>query len=149
MLQENGPSYCPWSLADVARKLLLHLCCASPGSVEGSRADWDSNVWALEAVLKDFPNAGQLTSSSMRRKRKLKWVVIGTFLTFAQFLYVTLQTVSSQLYFPPTSAKSIENGPGRSWVPRVRKMQVPVKRWLVQVFLFLGVSLSEWSVSEP
>ena len=64
--------------------------------------------------------------------------VIGTFLTFAQFLYVTLQTASSQLYFPNQSQKS-----STAWIPRIRKREVPVKRWLVQVFLFLAVSLSE------
>ena len=64
--------------------------------------------------------------------------VIGTFLTFAQFLYVTLQTASSQLYFPNQAEKS-----KTAWIPRIRKREVPVKRWLVQVFLFLAVSLSE------
>ncbi|GFZ49994.1 hypothetical protein JCM24511_07747 [Saitozyma sp. JCM 24511] len=75
-----------------------------------------SNVWALEAVLKDHPKSG-------------------TFLTFAQFVYVTLQTLSSQFYFPRGSSKS--------WfrIPRLRKRQVPLKRWMVQVVLFLAVSL--------
>ena len=62
---------------------------------------------------------------------------IGTFLTFAQFLYVTLQTASSQLYFPRDKGKS-------SWTPRIRKREVPMSRWLVQVILFLAISLSEY-----
>jgi UDP-xylose/UDP-N-acetylglucosamine transporter B4 len=61
----------------------------------------------------------------------------GTFLTFAQFLYVTLQTASSQLYFPSRGGKS-------TWIPRIRKREVPMGRWLVQVVLFLAVSLSEY-----
>jgi len=60
----------------------------------------------------------------------------GTFLTFAQFLYVTLQTASSQLHFPSQGGKP-------TWIPRIRKREVPMGRWLVQVVLFLAVSLSE------
>jgi UDP-xylose/UDP-N-acetylglucosamine transporter B4 len=60
----------------------------------------------------------------------------GTFLTFAQFLYVTFQTASSQLHFPSQGGKS-------TWIPRIRKREVPMGRWLVQVVLFLAVSLSE------
>lgn len=69
-------------------------------------------------------------------------------MTFAQFLYVTIQTVSSQLYFP-TSAGTIKGEPSKSWTPRVRKRGVPIKRWMVQVLLFLGVSLSELIVASP
>ncbi|WOO83979.1 UDP-xylose and UDP-N-acetylglucosamine transporter [Vanrija pseudolonga] len=70
-----------------------------------------SNVWALEAVLKSYPASG-------------------TFLTFAQFLYVAVQTFSSQFYFPPGAR-----------FPRWRKNEVPIRRWMVQVVLFFGVSL--------
>lgn len=76
--------------------------------------------------------------SSYSNDTSMQAEVIGTFLTFAQFLYVTLQTASSQLYFPNQSQKS-----STAWIPRIRKREVPVKRWLVQVFLFLAVSLSE------
>lgn len=55
----------------------------------------------------------------------------GTFLTFAQFLYVALQTVWTQLYFPPGSR-----------LPRFRRSTVPISRWMVQVVLFVAVSLS-------
>ncbi|TXT12844.1 hypothetical protein VHUM_01245 [Vanrija humicola] len=70
-----------------------------------------SNVWALEAVLKSYPASG-------------------TFLTFAQFLYVAVQTLPSQFYFPPGAR-----------LPRWRKNEVPLRRWMVQVVLFFGVSL--------
>lgn len=66
----------------------------------------------------------------------IKLTLQGTFLTFAQFLYVTLQTASSQLHFPSREGKS-------TWMPRIRKREVPIGRWLVQVFLFLAVSLSK------
>jgi hypothetical protein len=73
-----------------------------------------SNVWALEAVLKQHPSSG-------------------TFLTFAQIVYVALQNVSSHVYRPPGA-----------WIPRVRARAVPLWKWGVQVVLFLGVSLCEW-----
>lgn len=57
-------------------------------------------------------------------------LMVGTFLTFAQFLYVAVQTLHTQVY--------LKNG----W-PRWRRNQVPISRWMVQVILFLGVSLSE------
>ncbi|ORY34799.1 UAA transporter family-domain-containing protein [Naematelia encephala] len=77
-----------------------------------------SNVWALEAILKDHPKSG-------------------TFLTFAQFVYVAAQNLSHQFYLPPRST-----GNDKGWrLPRWRKNQVPIRRWMVQVLLFLGVSL--------
>ncbi len=63
----------------------------------------------------------------------------GTFLTFAQFVYVTIQNLSSQLYFPPRSVSSTT----RVRLPRFRKREVPIRRWMVQVVLFVTVSLSE------
>ncbi|WWD20233.1 hypothetical protein CI109_104709 [Kwoniella shandongensis] len=73
-----------------------------------------SNVWALEGVLKSHPKAG-------------------TFLTFAQFLYVAIQNLSSQLEFRRTK--------GGLTYPRLKERKVPLKRWLVQVVLFLAISL--------
>ncbi|CAK9781607.1 UAA transporter [Cutaneotrichosporon oleaginosum] len=70
-----------------------------------------SNVWALEAVLKNYPSSG-------------------TFLTFAQFAYVAVQTISSQIVWKKGSC-----------VPRWRRNVVPIKRWMVQVVLFFAVSL--------
>ncbi|BEI84960.1 hypothetical protein CcaverHIS002_0503610 [Cutaneotrichosporon cavernicola] len=70
-----------------------------------------SNVWALEAVLKSYPSSG-------------------TFLTFAQFIYVAVQTFGSQLVWTK----------GR-WTPIWRRNVVPIKRWMVQVVLFFAVSL--------
>lgn len=58
----------------------------------------------------------------------------GTFLTFAQFLYVTFQTLPSQIYFKPGSS-----------IPRWRKNEVPLSRWMVQVVLFFTVNLSRLS----
>jgi hypothetical protein len=55
----------------------------------------------------------------------------GTFLTFAQFVYVAVQTFGSQLVWTK----------GR-WVPSWRRNVVPIKRWMVQVVLFFAVSLS-------
>ncbi|KAK1923567.1 UAA transporter family-domain-containing protein [Papiliotrema laurentii] len=72
-----------------------------------------SNVWALEAVLHRLPASG-------------------TFLTFAQFAFVAVQNLSSQITLH-------WNGPV-PW-PRLRKRTVPLQRWMVQVVLFLGVSL--------
>jgi UDP-xylose/UDP-N-acetylglucosamine transporter B4 len=59
---------------------------------------------------------------------------LGTFLTFAQFLYVAIQTFSTQLYYPPGA-----------WLPRWRANKVPMARWAVQVILFFGVNISELS----
>lgn len=61
------------------------------------------------------------------------WRVLtsGTFLTFAQFVFVAVQTFNSQLVWTKGS-----------WVPAWRKNQVPLKRWMVQVVLFFAVSLS-------
>nr|ODN95565.1 solute carrier family 35 (UDP-xylose/UDP-N-acetylglucosamine transporter), member B4 [Cryptococcus depauperatus CBS 7855] len=73
-----------------------------------------SNVWLLEGVLKDYPQSG-------------------TFLTFAQFTYVAVQNLSSQL----------EIVSSKSRVPylRLKPRKVPLKRWIVQVILFFAVSL--------
>ncbi|GMK55345.1 hypothetical protein CspeluHIS016_0204010 [Cutaneotrichosporon spelunceum] len=71
-----------------------------------------SNVWALEAVLKSYPSSG-------------------TFLTFAQFLYVAVQTIGSQLVWTK----------GR-WTPTWRRNVVPIKRWMVQVVLFFTIPVT-------
>ncbi len=55
----------------------------------------------------------------------------GTYLTFAQFVSVAVQTFGSQLVWTK----------GR-WVPSWRSNVVPIKRWMVQVVLFFAVSLS-------
>ncbi|EIW71590.1 hypothetical protein TREMEDRAFT_27309 [Tremella mesenterica DSM 1558] len=92
--------------------------------VESSAAEWTlilslvfggccSNVWALEAVLRDYPHSG-------------------TFLTFAQFIWVALQTASSQLVLPP----------GKGFrLPQLRQRKVPMKRWIVQTVMFVLISL--------
>jgi len=55
----------------------------------------------------------------------------GTFLVFAQFLYVTIQTLPTQLYYPPGAR-----------LPRWRKNEVPMRRWIVQVVLFFTINIS-------
>ncbi|ODO06968.1 hypothetical protein I350_04331 [Cryptococcus amylolentus CBS 6273] len=73
-----------------------------------------SNVWALEGVLRDHPNSG-------------------TFLTFAQFTFVAIQNLSSQLRIVRTRF---------GWrIPQLKSRKVPLKRWSVQVVLFFLVSL--------
>ena len=90
-------------------------CCSSalPSSLPSQLTR--SNVVALESILRNHPRSG-------------------TLITFAQFVYVAFQNLSSQLYIPP--------GKGLR-VPSLRKRAVPMKRWVVQVVLFLGVSLSQ------
>lgn len=75
-------------------------------------------MWALEAVLDDFPASGGF---------QIPTLIVGTFLTFAQFLFITIQNAPSQMV-------------GLHLQPR----QVPLSRWIVQVGLFLAVSLSEF-----
>ena len=57
-------------------------------------------------------------------------LTLGTFLTFAQFAYVAILNLPSQV--------TIADG-----YPRLKPRVVPIRRWMVQVVLFLGVSLSE------
>jgi len=59
-------------------------------------------------------------------------LTLGTFLTFAQFAYVAILNLPSQV--------TIADG-----YPRLKPRVVPIRRWMVQVVLFLGVSLSEWA----
>lgn len=108
-----------------------------------------SNVWALEAVLKEHPGSGSL-------------------LTFAQIVWVAIQNVGSHLYVPANEKKRIGDDKARSgskeseitpksngraartawtdWVPRLRRREVPIWRWGVQVVLFLSVSLREYAI---
>lgn len=88
-------------------------------------------------MLKSYPSSGEFLHNGQRALQlNLAALLIepklttGTFLTFAQFLYVTVQTISSQIEW---------NG----WVPRRRRNVVPLSRWMVQVVLFVAVSLSE------
>jgi UDP-xylose/UDP-N-acetylglucosamine transporter B4 len=51
---------------------------------------------------------------------------------------VTIQTASTQITFE----QRLKDGKVvRSWIPRLRPRVVPLRRWLVQVVLFLAVSL--------
>lgn len=96
-----------------------------------------SNVFALEAVLKSHPSAGELRLSLWSEtKTDIDYAVKGIFLTFIQFLYVACQTVSTQLTWNRSDAGSITR-----WVPRIKKTVVPIKRWMIQVVLFLAVSV--------
>lgn len=99
-----------------------------------------SNVFALEAVLKSHPNGGRyhtLMSCHIAHQHPP-----GIFLTFVQFAYVTLQTLSSQFTFAAPSGETTK----RSWIPRLKPRVVPLRRWIVQVILFLAVSLmNNWA----
>ncbi|WWC73779.1 uncharacterized protein I206_107751 [Kwoniella pini CBS 10737] len=74
-----------------------------------------SNVWALEGVLRDHPKSG-------------------TFLTFVQFLYVTITTISSQIVWRNIPKTNVS-------YPALKSRKVPIARWGVQVILFLAISL--------
>lgn len=82
-----------------------------------------SNVWALESILKTHPGSG-------------------TFLTFSQFIFVTIQNLGKFLEWPNkvTCDGQAENG-SKGWMPRLKKREVPLKRWMGQVVLYLGISL--------
>lgn len=68
-------------------------------------------------------------------------VLSGVFLTFIQFAYVTLQTLSTQFTFT-----SLGEPARRRWIPRLKPRIVPLRRWTVQVVLFLAVSLmNNWA----
>lgn len=72
--------------------------------------------------------------------------MIGLLLTFIQFLYVALQTLPTQLTWQPkqqheTTGKPTTAAAARSWLPRLKPRAVPLRRWIVQVALFLAVSL--------
>jgi len=94
------------------------------------------NVWALESLLQSLPASGE--RGLFGQVCPPHALTAGTFLTFAQFLYVAIQNVGSQLSISWKGA-----------LPRLhlRKRQVPLKRWMVQVVLFLGVSLSTSSLT--
>ena len=123
--------------------------------IESSAAEWlsilvfvfggcCSNVWALEAVLKEYPSSG-------------------TFLTFSQIVYVAFGNLAANVEVPalsgsrgaghvasevPGKAKRVGDAGGKSssvldWTPRLKARKVPIWRWGVQVVLFLGVSLCE------
>lgn len=88
-----------------------------------------SNVWALESLLKHHPGSG-------------------SFLTFSQFIFVAAQNLPKFLEFRQPVSKG---GKGKAslamWWPRWKKREVPLKRWMGQVVLFLGISLCECSSS--
>jgi UDP-xylose/UDP-N-acetylglucosamine transporter B4 len=101
------------------------------------------NVFALEAVLKSHPNGGGLSQSILYRPVD-RDLAPGIFLTFVQFLYVTLETLSTQFTFSPLEGKTKQGG--HYWIPRLKPRVVPLRRWIVQVALFLAVSLmNNWA----
>ncbi|WVQ95982.1 hypothetical protein IAU59_003081 [Kwoniella sp. CBS 9459] len=88
-----------------------------------------SNVWALEGILKDHPKSG-------------------TFLTFAQFVYVAMTNLSTQLEWRRPEKRIQSSGsrssPSKGFripYPRLKDRKVPLSRWGVQVVLFLAISL--------
>jgi len=93
-----------------------------------------SNVFALESVLKTHPSAGEGKSYDWCIS-ELTRIFTGVFLTFAQFLYVACQTLSTQLTF------NKKGGAITQWIPQFKGRVVPLKRWAMQTVLFLAVSL--------
>ncbi|KAJ1666250.1 golgi uridine diphosphate-N- acetylglucosamine transporter [Coemansia sp. RSA 1646] len=69
-----------------------------------------SNVYALESLVREVPKCGNL-------------------ITFGQFLFITLAGLPRHTHIPHGS-----------WLPRLRPTKVPLKRWLVMVGLYFGVS---------
>lgn len=67
------------------------------------------------------------------------------FLTFIQFAFVACQSLPSNVTF--TTDRKITNADGevvletrKGWLPRLKKRQVPINRWIVQVALYFTVS---------
>lgn len=63
-----------------------------------------------------------------------------SFLTFIQFLFVAGQTLPQQLTFKHEVKQVGSDGEARivierSWLPRLKTRQVPLKRWALQVCL--------------
>lgn len=116
----------------------------SPAAISILTAAPRRNVFALEAVLKSHPNGGRSSHVILYRLVDLPNPLLGIFLTFIQFLYVTLETLSTQFTFSPPEGKSKQGG--RYWLPRLKPRVVPLRRWIVQVALFLAVSLmNNWA----
>lgn len=91
-----------------------------------------SNAWTLEMATAQNPRAGSL-------------------ITFAQFVLVTLFGIRKRFTtiapVPPSSSSSSSSPPKRpSTLTRLKHLRlkplaVPIRRWLIQVILFLAVSL--------
>ena len=83
-----------------------------------------SNAWALEWTTSENPHAGSL-------------------ITFAQYVIVTLAGLPGRFTrksAPPPDEKS-SSSPKSGGSLRLKPLRVPVYRWIIQVVLFLGVSL--------
>jgi len=68
-----------------------------------------------------------------------------SFLTFIQFVFVAAQTLPTQITFNKTTKRIGRDGEAvveesKGWIPRLKTRKVPLKRWAVQVVLFLAVS---------
>ena len=118
-----------------------------------------SNVFALEHVLQKAPDVGSVSQFSISRRKAIPradrlplypsfgartGVLRSSLITLLQFLFVTLQTLPSQVTFTqPARNERLPSGEvvrlpsgGSAWLPRLRTRQVPLRRWLVQVVLF-------------
>lgn len=92
----------------------------------------DSNAWALEWATSENPRAGSL-------------------ITFAQYLIVTVFGLKGRFTTQPPRQRVKQQDsattPSRTSVferirhLRLKPLAVPVSRWIIQVLLFLGVSL--------
>lgn len=88
-----------------------------------------SNAWALEWVTSENPRAGSL-------------------ITFAQYIVVTIFGIRGRFTTQPRRNKSDDANSASEttlfeWLRnlRLKPLAVPISRWVIQVILFLGVSL--------
>lgn len=131
------PSSSRWSLVVVARTkhtLTLVMCIHMAVSTR--------NAWSLEMVLKQGSSVGKYyaalvyTMSCLTNNRG--WLV-GSALTFSQMSFIAVQALPSFITFR-TEAR------GWNWIPRLTSRAIPLSTWLVQVLLFVFMSLlNNWA----
>lgn len=64
----------------------------------------------------------------------------GTLMTFLHFLFTTLQVLPTQLTFQKHT-RAEDDTPVSTFIPRLRRPQVPLTRWSVQVALYFATSI--------
>lgn len=138
------PSHAASSLVDYSFILSLVLggCCAY---VSVSRADDGSErsyVWRV-AMFGLTNNCSPSTRVSVRSLCSAFLFQLtlalhtGSALTFAQTLFITVQTLPQFLIWP---------SPRDTWLPRLKGRQVPVHQWILQVLVrTTGSLLNNWA----